>query len=256
MEGNDVFATILILIIIALAAYFLYKYLRNDLPINHENQNTKETFNKTGIDKDKPKHVRFNRKVDYKYISPTRSDIKNAVHNKLVQEHFTRDRDYYPDPQCPDGNCPSPIDATPTCYDLPTSESWDSSFGLPLMEPEEKRVFFAKMQQNWTKYNDSIRDFDKFQNNRDNVEEPKTTIDPFVTDHRSKQLIGKSIKEIYDEQVAGPTAKPMKVLNKTKTNVYYEDEPEMNGGTIRGTSLIGYDGLNGGYESSSFGNGF
>jgi hypothetical protein len=135
-------------------------------------------------------------------------------------------------------------------------DTWDASFGLPLMSKEEKNEYFNKMQQNFKTYSNAVDDFGKYQMDRSTVIETDVTINPFKPDHRSHQLKGKPIKEIYDEQVAGPKAKPKKIKSITNTGITYDDESELNGGKLMGGNLIGFDGVTGSHKSASFGNEF
>jgi len=135
-------------------------------------------------------------------------------------------------------------------------ETWDASFGLPLMSKDEKRDYFAQMQKNHKKYENSISDFAKYQMDRSTIIQTETTINPFRPDHRSKSLRGRAVKDIYDEQVAGPKAKPKRVKKRTQTGVVYENESELNGGIISGTKMYGFDGINDSHKTAAFGNEF
>jgi len=135
-------------------------------------------------------------------------------------------------------------------------DTWDASFGLPLMSKTEKKDFFDRMQKNWKKYESAISDFSKYQTDRSTVIETETTIDPFKPDHRSNQLKGRAIKDVYDEQVAGYKAKPKAIKKKTASQVIYDNESELNGGNIPGTDLFGFDGVNDAYKTAAFGNEF
>lgn len=136
------------------------------------------------------------------------------------------------------------------------NELWDANFGLPLMDKEEKKKFFAKMQKNHEEYGKSLGQFTKYQTDDSTIIKTDTTIDPFKPNHRSDALKNCTVKEIYDEQVKGPQAKPKRIKSKSSTSVIYEDESEMNGGNIKGTNLYGYDGINDEYKSAAFENEF
>jgi len=91
---------------------------------------------------------------------------------------------------------------------------------------------------------------------RSTIIQTETTINPFRPDHRSKSLRGRAVKDIYDEQVAGPKAKPKRVKKRTQTGVVYENESELNGGIISGTKMYGFDGINDSHKTAAFGNEF
>lgn len=144
----------------------------------------------------------------------------------------------------------------PSNLELDPEETWDASFGLPLMSKEEKKNYFARMQKNHKKYEKSMGEFGQYQMDRSTVIQTDTTINPFKPDHRSDTLKGRRIKDIYDEQVSGPKAKPKKVLKKNKNMTVYENESEMNGGIIEGTNMYGFDGICDDYKTAAFGNEF
>src|SRR5277367_150470 len=110
------------------------------------------------------------------------------------------------------------------------------------------------MQQNHKKYEKSVSEFAKYQTDRSTLIQTDTTINPFKPDHRSDQLKGKTVKEIYDTQVAGPRAKPKKIKKKTTNGTTYVDESELNGGAISGTeNLHGFDGIGDSHKTAAFG---
>lgn len=198
--------------------------------------------------------------------SETKSDMSNnnspivilsKKHSKLFSDQD--DDTYSPtEIELDDAMMPNDMHLMPSNFDqTDPNETWDESFGLPLMSKEEKKKFFNKMQQNHKKYEKSISEFAKHQTDRSTIIKTDTTIDPFKPDHRSKKLKGQTIKEIYDAQVAGPKAKPKKIKKRTSTTVVYENESELNGGLLAGTKeLHGYDGINNSHKSADFGNEF
>lgn len=148
-------------------------------------------------------------------------------------------------------------DVCPCNLDMTNPEDlWDSNFGLPLMTKDEKNSFVAKMQQNNRDYQKSLGQFTKYQMDDSTLIKTDITIDPFKPEHLSGTLKGRSIREIYDEQVAGPKVIPKKIKSKTFGLTIYENETENNGGHIKGTSLYGYDGINNEPQSAYFGNQF
>jgi len=132
---------------------------------------------------------------------------------------------------------------------------WDASFGLPLMDKNEKKKFINKMQKNHKEYGKSLGQFVKYQMDDSTLIKTDITIDPFKCETQ-KPLMGNTIKEIYDRQVEGPKAKPKRIKTKTAACTIYEDESELNGGIIKGSDLYGFDGINNGYKTAAFGNEF
>ncbi len=112
------------------------------------------------------------------------------------------------------------------------------------------------MQNNHKDFQRSLGQFTQYQMDNRTLLKTDTTIDPFKPEKQSKSLKGRTVKEIYDQQVAGPKAKPKKIKSRTGTSIIYEDEAEMNGGTIKGTNLCGFDGINDGFKTAAFGNEF
>jgi len=138
------------------------------------------------------------------------------------------------------------------------NNNWDSSFGVPLVNKDERKEHFDRVQKSNKRYDKSIGDFISYQTDKSSVVEPEFKIDPFKPSKQMKDLRSKTVREIYDMQVQTPTAKPKKVKNKSLGVTYYEDENENNGGMIKGTHLHG---SRGGhhvetYEKASFGNQF
>lgn len=136
------------------------------------------------------------------------------------------------------------------------NDSWDSSFGMPLMTDAAKQKFASKMHQNHKLYQKSLGQFNKYQLDNSTLIKTDVTIDPFKPEKNSKNLKGKTIGQIYDEQVAGPKAIPKKIKTRTPTSIIYENESEMNGGLLKGTNLCGFDGISGSYKTAAFGNEF
>jgi hypothetical protein len=140
---------------------------------------------------------------------------------------------------------------------IDAEQTWDASFGFPLMSKNEKNKFFAEMQKNHKKYEKSIDQFSKQKSDRSGVIKSTTTIDPFKPDYRSNSLKGRQIKDIYDEQVQGPRAVPKKIKYQTSRCTMYEDESTLNGGTVKGSAnLHPYNGISGSHKTAAFGNEF
>lgn len=118
------------------------------------------------------------------------------------------------------------------------AEKWDSKFGIPLIKKEEKQNFVKNMQKKHQLYEKSLGQFSKHQTDKCTVIKTDVTIDPFKSNSETK---GRAIKDIYDQQTANPKAKPKKVKKKSDFGVVYEDESEINGGSIKGTNLQAFD---------------
>jgi len=137
--------------------------------------------------------------------------------------------------------------------EIEPEKTWDCNFGLPLMSKEQKQKFVSKMQKNYKNYQKSLGQFSAYQTDNKTLIHSETKIDPFSN---QQKLIGRPIKDIYDEQVSGPKAIPKKIKHRTESMVVYADENEMNGGNIKGTKLRGYDSTSSKYKSASFGDDF
>lgn len=135
-------------------------------------------------------------------------------------------------------------------------DKWDSSFGIPLMNPKEQADYFVKMMNNYKKYGTAVGDFYEYQTDNSTLIKSDVFIDPFKPSTKSKNLKGVAVSEIYDESVKGPVAKPKKIKSINGSTVVYEDESEMNGGKIMGTNLSGFNGYAESHRPASFGNEF
>ena len=145
----------------------------------------------------------------------------------------------------------------PSNLDLATmGDTWDASFGLPLMSQKEQGDYFARMMDNYKKYDKAVGEFYEYQTDQKAILKTDTTIDPFKPSTRSACLNGKAVADIYDEQVAGPQAIPKEIRKVTASETFYADESAMNGGRIRGSDLFGINGHGDNFESAAFGNGF
>jgi hypothetical protein len=133
------------------------------------------------------------------------------------------------------------------------SNNWDDSFGIPLMSKDEKRNFAQKMQKNHKQYTKSMGKIDKFVNDKSNVIMSTPQVDPHISD---KQLLGKSVSEIYDSQVTSVKAVPMKIKKLASGQIVYENENENNGGKLQDSNLYGYDSKGSTYKLSTFGDEF
>ncbi|AKI80042.1 hypothetical protein QJ850_gp657 [Acanthamoeba polyphaga mimivirus] len=136
-----------------------------------------------------------------------------------------------------------------------TNNYWDSSFGLPLATDEEKNKFAKQIKKNHKNYEKALGNFTKHKTDDNIIIKTDTTIEmfksPYTSDEDETELQRKprTVKDIYDNKVAGPKAKPKKIKYKTANMVMYENENEMNGGFIKGTNIHGFDG-NAGFKSA------
>lgn len=89
-----------------------------------------------------------------------------------------------------------------------SDESWDANFGVALITSEEKKCHFDKIQKEHEIFEDSLDSFTEYQHDESNVIKPVK-----IANLKSQSLIGKSIKDIYDTQVAAPKAAPRKQDN-------------------------------------------
>lgn len=142
------------------------------------------------------------------------------------------------------------------CNHLSPEEKWDAHFGLPLMNKEEKKKYTNKILKDHKLYGNSLGKFTEYQMDRNTINQNETTINPFKPNHQSCQLKNKTIKEIYDEQVAGPKPIPKKIEKITKDGITYQNESELNGGRLKGTYLKAFDNINDPYKNATFGNEF
>jgi|SRR5271154_3403186 len=265
---------IIILILLAIGTFIYLYHNRDNDPIMEE---TVETEKKIITTKKKAQpEIDSISLSPQEILSPLRKKPKIDI-GDILSDNTERD------PRIPRGSLRSPVgspvgsdsehkspmeidldDIIPKKYKINPSnldsvspeETWDASFGLPLMSKDEKRDYFAQMQKNHKKYENSISDFAKYQMDRSTIIQTETTINPFKPDHRSKSLRGRAVKDIYDEQIAGPKAKPKRVKKRTRTGIVYENESELNGGTISGTKMHGFDGINDSHKTAAFGNEF
>ena len=162
------------------------------------------------------KKVKFNNKIDF--ISPQKIDIDSILSSEP----------------------PAPT----------------QSYGQPLVDANIKKAYYAKLQENYKNYEKSIGEFVKYQTDDSLIIKTDTYIDPFKPESRSNNYKGKAIKDIYDNMVAGPKAKPRKIKKITTNEVVYEDESELNGGRLRGCVVRSYDNMPNAYQQATFSHDF
>lgn len=186
------------------------------------------------------KKVRFNSEIDWNTITE-QSDY--SISNK---QNIIYSDDSSTSGIGPDGEIDTSSD----------NDNWDSSFGVPLLDPKNKKNYLKKINRGHKKYTSSLSDFTSYLTDNSTVIRTDTTIDPFGNDKRNT-LKGKKVKDIYDETVVDFKARPMKIKKRTKNRIYYQNEKDMNGGKIAGTNIYGVkesDCMN--YQNADFGNEF
>uniref|UniRef100_A0A6C0LQR0 Uncharacterized protein n=1 Tax=viral metagenome TaxID=1070528 RepID=A0A6C0LQR0_9ZZZZ len=260
--SKNIILIVIVFLTVGITSYIYFNYKNNN---NEKCHTYKVSMRNKNPHKQKDKKcVRFDDMITYhipEHVSPRKSS--------KCQSPIGHIRD-----QCPD----SPIninsilsekmDSINTSDDLSPNvksnnisaiqieDRWDASFGLPLMNKDEKKDYFDKMQKNFVQYSTAISDYNNYQTDRNTVIKTDTTIDPFKPDIRSNTLKGKTVKEIYDSVVSAPIAKPKIISKRTNAGIIYKEESELNGGKLIGTNLIGFDGTYDQYDTAAFGNGF
>ncbi len=107
-----------------------------------------------------------------------------------------------------------PIPMTQDIINMENNNQWDSNFGVPLYTKQEQKRFVEKMQKNMQAYSNAVSEIDNYRMDRSTIIQNDTTIDPFKPPHDQKNIYqGRSIKEIYDEQVAGPKPVPKRIIS-------------------------------------------
>jgi hypothetical protein len=234
--SSNILSIILILLIIGIIVYFYYNYKNKS--ISRQVPKINPTISKKN--KKIKKRVRFN----------TKPQIQHQTNNSIDVDSIC-----YPSESCNESDmdksetviCPSNLDRQ--------DDLWDAQFGLPLVDEKSKRKSINKIKHEHDKYGKSLGKFNSYQMDKNTIIKTDTTIDPFKSENRHL-LQGKSIGDIYDKQVSGPKAPPKKILRRSSSSVIYENESDMNGGVLNGTTLHGYDGSAGGFQSANFENEF
>lgn len=236
--SDNILSIILILLIIGIIVYFYYNYKdkKIDQKVTKINSPSKQPKNK----KLHKKRVRFNisPKLKSDSIDVNSIDVDSICYSNDSGSHSNSSEAKI---------CPSNLDNQDSI--------WDAQFGLPLVDEKSKKKSVDKMKREHEKYGKSLGKFHSYQMDKNTLIKTDTTIDPFKPQNRHL-LAGKSIKDIYDNQVSGPKAKPKKILGRSTSSVIYENESEMNGGNINGSSLHGYDTNVDGFKMAEFDNEF
>lgn len=283
MITKNIITIIIIIFAIGVATLYYYKFskdkstqhstnIRSDKIISGsdtigiiKNNNFSENYKTKPILKQKnkstprksTKKVKFNDNLEYIEYIAQKHNLNKKMEIDLDSDDDDVDVAGMPEPAQYEPTSsktkiiPSNVDQTD-----PT-DTWDSSFGLPLMSAAEKRDYFYKMQENHKKLEKSMGEFTDYQMDRSTVIKTDTSIDPFKPSHHRSSLQDQTIKDIYDSKVSTYKAKPKKILKKTKSETVYQHESELNGGNINGTKgLHGFDGIGDSFKAASFGNEF
>ena len=247
MITNNTLLLIIIIIIIGFIVYALHNYNNNNNTNidTMDNINMSKPENKKSNKLDSKKHVRFSNDIDYNiYSDDSFTTEKSTEINKLfgssndnnlklenLWEINSDDKkettkinlddidldDIYKDDNKEKDNktsiekkCVKNI-IKPSNTEEP-EQTWYNSFFTPLMDEEEKAKYYAKLMQNYKNYEKSFGEFINYQTDNDTLIITDTTIDRFKAEKINNKGKGKAIKDIYDELVAPPKAKPKEML--------------------------------------------
>ena len=257
MTSKNIFNILVIFIMIGFIIYSFYNcnqiQTTSDYSVKPKSI-LNESYGPTTMNSSPKKKVSFNPNIqyyNYESHSPPKFITKSAKMDKIPKiDNILKENESTPKINLAGNIIPSNFDI------INPNQQWDSSFGLPLMDKKEQAAFFAKMMDNYGKYTDTLDKFGQYVTDQSTIIKTETTIDPFKPTVRSAQLAGKTVQEIYDEQVRGPQAIPKKIKARTDHGIVYQNESELNGGKMRGTDLVGVNQLGDTWESAAFGNGF
>lgn len=230
--SNNIILLLFLLVVLAIIVYFCYTNMRNQGVPKGENG----LFNKK---------VRFDNHVRYINSGPhvrtdsePRSNSDSHINSELTgssQSISLSDSDHL---------------SIPNSLDKDIEPRWDSAFGAPLMSAAEKKKFTDSIKKDHKQYERSLGKFSQY------LMDKSTVIEPFKPNTKSSKLKGRPIQDIYNEQVAGPKAKPKQIKRKTDTMIVYDDETEMNGGSLGGTDVNAFDENFASHKLAAFGNEF
>lgn len=261
--SNNILIIIAILLVICVIIYFYFNSTNNSCRADNQskthideyqslesNSKYRSKFGPKSKSKSK-KRVRFNKGIKlFTYSKP--SSVSSTSSISILSDSIYSDRSPKPiesvNPIENNEILPSNLDSSND------DETWDSGFGVPLATDVQKQLHANELINDHKKYSKSLGKFNQYLTDNSTIIKTDITIDPFKPEEKSKTL-DKTIREIYDEQVAGPKAIPKKIKKITKNSIVYEDDSEMTGGNVMGTNLVGFDGGSG-YQSADFGNGF
>lgn len=127
--------------------------------------------------------------------------------------------------------CSSDITNVNPCNDSESDDRWDKDIGNPLMTDRNKKRQLKKIEKEHDNFQKALGKFIKHQTDPNIIIKTDVTIDP---NRGNNFQSGRLIKDIYDEKVQGPKAKPKKIKKITDASIVYSDENEMNNGKIKG----------------------
>jgi len=269
MISKKIFNILILLIIIAIIIYFYYNdtgdknVITKKKSVNKPKRSNRKIIKKKKCSqKSNQKKVRFNDNVKYYYYdvneqADDKIDIDRILNKKKVAPGLLKETKSVEIMPTVDGGGTFAEQIVPMNQEQGNADdTWDANFGLPLITKKESHNHFDKMQKSNRKYEQSMSDFTEYQVDRSSLVEPEFKIDPFKPSTKSATLKNQKIKDIYDMQVAAPTAAPKKIKKVTSDLITYENDSENNGGLIQGTNLHGFDGHNNIFGSAAFGNEF
>lgn len=270
MASNKLYLSIFIIAVLGIIIYFYYNYKGNP-SVTEDNKVGLQTNLNTQLPPTQlsptqlsPTHNSGQTAVKKKYInvdeliaSIKSSDSDTSVSSPLLSPHSASDilsqYDRENDRQYESKHNISRLSDNLNGSD--TDIAWDACFGLPLMSKKDRDDFAKKMRKENDDYSKSLGKFSKYQTDDSMLIKTDITIDPF-NPKQNRQLQNKTIKDIYDEQVAGPKCVSKSIKRKTNEMTIYDDESELNGGCIKGCSLYGFDGVTDAFKGANFGDDF
>ena len=262
---------IVLIIIIAGVIAFLYYYA-----INKPTTVIKKKIPKNIPKKKSKKRVRFNSDVDYKTFTKDSVSVSNKPLNAssskrlrspvLPKKHVSNSSETsiksetsntsetFSDQSFIDLSDYEPEIIASNYTKSDENDQWDSTFGVPLADKNMTTKFRKQLESEHNDYTKSLGSFAKYQTDDSTLIKTDTTIDIFDSRNKDK-LKGKTIAEIYDQQVAGPKIISKKPIGIVDGITAYENENPMNGKSVLGSGLSSYNSGNN-MVNASFGNDF
>jgi len=119
-------------------------------------------------------------------------------------------------------------------------DTWDYSFGLPLMSCYAKQKYTDNMNKNHQKYLNSMSEYTEHQTDKSIILQKDIEISKFNRNNDNSN-IGKKIKDIFDEQTANINVPTKNIINQTDNLITYDNESSMNAGNLLGASFSGFE---------------
>jgi hypothetical protein len=154
---------------------------------------------------------------------------KVTFNDNIEVLHFTKDPLYSEDEEN--------VDTGPIPYDKSSSgESWEDAFKSSLLDEASKKLQ-QKILNSSARYANYATDHQMI------MDHDAKIAAPFMRPKKRNKAesIGKTIREIYDSKTANVKAVPKKLKKKTANTWEYEDECQMNGGSLDRKGLTGHD---------------